>query len=132
MSAIWYWNKNGLNRYADSGDIKTMTKRINGGYIGLEDRIHHWKEALHMLGSEAGDHESFASPSDDVPSPEDIGVLRKGMKSVGVVMMQEALGITADGDFGPGTERALKEWQSANGLVADGIAGPATLGELLV
>jgi peptidoglycan hydrolase-like protein with peptidoglycan-binding domain len=53
------------------------------------------------------------------------------MKSVGVVMMQEALGITADGDFGPGTERALKEWQSANGLVADGIAGPATLGELL-
>jgi len=46
-------------------------------------------------------------------------------------MMQEALGIGADGDFGPGTERALKEWQAANGLVADGIAGPATLGKLL-
>ena len=132
MSAIWYWNKNGLNRYADSGDIKTMTKRINGGYIGLEDRIHHWKEALHMLGSEAGEHDSFASPSDDpAPSPEDIGVLRKGMKSVGVAMMQEALGIASDGNFGPGTERALKEWQSDNGLVVDGIAGPSTLGELL-
>ena len=132
MSAIWYWNKNGLNRYADSGDIKTMTKRINGGYIGLEDRIHHWKEALHMLGSEAGEHDSFASPSDDpAPSPEDIGVLRKGMKSVGVAMMQEALGIASDGNFGPGTEQALKLWQRYNGLVADGIAGPATLGELL-
>ena len=130
MSAIWYWNKNKLNRYADSGDIKTMTKRINGGYIGLEDRIHHWKEALHMLGSDASEHESDDEFVEE-PSPEDIGVLRKGMKSVGVVMMQEALGITADGDFGPGTERALKEWQSANGLVADGIAGPATLGELL-
>jgi putative chitinase len=130
MSAIWYWNKNKLNRYADSGDIKTMTKRINGGYIGLEDRIHHWKEALHMLGSDASEHESEDEFVEE-PSPEDIGVLRKGMKSVGVVMMQEALGITADGDFGPGTERALKEWQSANGLVADGIAGPATLGELL-
>ena len=84
-----------------------------------------------MLGGEAGEHDSFASPSDDVPSPEDIGVLRKGMKSVGVAMMQEALGITSDGDFGPGTERALKEWQSNNGLVVDGIAGPSTLGELL-
>ena len=85
-----------------------------------------------MLGSEAGEHDSFASPSDDpAPSPEDIGVLRKGMKSVGVAMMQEALGIASDGNFGPGTEQALKLWQRYNGLVADGIAGPATLGELL-
>jgi len=53
------------------------------------------------------------------------------MKSVGVAMMQEALGITADGNFGPGTEQSLKLWQRYNGLVADGIAGPATLGELL-
>ena len=46
-------------------------------------------------------------------------------------MMQEALGIGADGDFGPGTERALKVWQHENDLVADGIAGPATLAKLL-
>jgi peptidoglycan hydrolase-like protein with peptidoglycan-binding domain len=45
--------------------------------------------------------------------------------------MQEALGVGADGAFGPGTERALKAWQTANGLTADGIAGPATLGVLL-
>lgn len=129
MSAIWFWNKNGLNRYADSGDIKTMTKRINGGYIGLEDRIHHWKEALHMLGAEPSDHDDHEDDEDlDV---EDIGVLKKGMRGDGVKLMQEALGIGADGVFGPGTERALKEWQSANGLVADGIAGPATLGKLL-
>jgi putative chitinase len=49
MSAIWFWNKNKLNQYADSGDIKTMTKRINGGFIGLEDRIHHYEEALKEL-----------------------------------------------------------------------------------
>lgn len=49
MSAIWFWNKNGLNRYADQGDIKTMTRIINGGYIGLEDRIHHYDEAIHLL-----------------------------------------------------------------------------------
>jgi len=45
--------------------------------------------------------------------------------------MQEALGIGADGDFGPGTERALKAWQLSNGLTADGVAGPATFAKLL-
>lgn len=129
MSAIWFWNKNGLNKFADADDIKTMTKRINGGYIGLEDRIHHWKEALHMLGEEAGDHDVEEDHEDiDV---EDIGVLKKGMRGDGVKLMQEALGIGADGIFGPGTERKLKEWQAANGLTADGIAGPKTLEKLL-
>lgn len=130
MSAIWFWNKNGLNRYADSSDIKTMTKRINGGYIGLEDRIHHWKVALAAMGEMHDDvHES--DDEDDSFDIDDIGVLRKGAKGDGVKMMQEALGIGADGVFGPGTERALKEWQSANGLTADGIAGPKTLEKLL-
>jgi peptidoglycan hydrolase-like protein with peptidoglycan-binding domain len=41
-------------------------------------------------------------------------------------LMQEHLGIPADGQFGPATERALKAWQSHHGLVADGILGPAT------
>jgi len=129
MSAIWYWNSNNLNRYADSGDIKTLTKRINGGYIGLEDRIHHWEEAMKALGEEP--EAAHGDDEDDSFDLDDIGVLRKGAKGEGVKMMQEALGIGADGDFGPGTERALKEWQSANGLVADGIAGPKTLEKLL-
>ena len=49
MSAIWFWNKNKLNVQADSGDIKLMTKKINGGYIGLEDRIKHYEEAINLL-----------------------------------------------------------------------------------
>jgi putative chitinase len=49
MSAIWFWNKNKLNVEADKGDIKTMTRKINGGYIGLEDRIKHYNEAIHLL-----------------------------------------------------------------------------------
>jgi len=40
--------------------------------------------------------------------------------------MQAKLGVAADGDFGPGTEAALRKWQSANGLTPDGIAGPKT------
>ena len=51
QSAAWFWEANNLNQYADSGDILTMTKRINGGTIGLEDRIKHYNHALHILGA---------------------------------------------------------------------------------
>ncbi len=39
-----------LNKWADAGDILTLTKRINGGTIGLEDRIKHYEHALHIFG----------------------------------------------------------------------------------
>jgi peptidoglycan hydrolase-like protein with peptidoglycan-binding domain len=57
--------------------------------------------------------------------------LRRGSKGDGVKRMQIKLGLTADGDFGPGTEAALKKWQAANGLIADGVAGAKTLAKLL-
>ena len=50
QSAAWFWEANNLNQYADSGDILTMTKRINGGTIGLEDRKKHTEHALHIMG----------------------------------------------------------------------------------
>ena len=49
MSAIWFWNKNGLNALADKEDLLTMTKRINGGTNGLDDRVAHYKEAIALL-----------------------------------------------------------------------------------
>ena len=50
QSAAWFWEANNLNQYADSGDILTMTKRINGGTLGLEDRQKHNTHAIHILG----------------------------------------------------------------------------------
>lgn len=50
QSACWFWETNNLNRWADAGDIVTLTKRINGGTIGLEDRIKHYNHALHVMG----------------------------------------------------------------------------------
>ena len=50
LSAGWFWNKKGLNALADSSDIETMTKRINGGLIGLDDRKAKIAKALKMLG----------------------------------------------------------------------------------
>ena len=48
-SAGWFWDNNKLNQYCDSGDFVTLTKRINGGTIGLEDRKHHYEIAMHYL-----------------------------------------------------------------------------------
>jgi putative chitinase len=50
QSACWFWEMNNLNRFADKNDIKGLTKAINGGYIGLEDRIKHYNHALHVMG----------------------------------------------------------------------------------
>ena len=51
QSACWFWETNNLNRFADVGDIRGLTRAINGGFIGLEDRIKHYEHALHVLGA---------------------------------------------------------------------------------
>lgn len=127
-SACWFWDANNLNSIADTDDVVRMTKKINGGNIGLADRQQRYAKAMEVFGNPVSLSEDSGDDDFDV---DDIGVLRKGCRGEGVQMMQEALGIGADGIFGPGTERKLKEWQASKGLVADGIAGPATLGELL-
>ena len=53
LSAAWFWSKNGLNKLADGGStdavVTSITKRVNGGTIGLTDRIKHFKEYYHLL-----------------------------------------------------------------------------------
>lgn len=51
QSACFFWESRKLNQYADTGDILTLTKKINGGTIGLEDRKKHYEHALHILGA---------------------------------------------------------------------------------
>jgi putative chitinase len=51
QSACWFWETNNLNQWADKGDMLTLTKRINGGTLGLDDRIKHYNHALHVLGA---------------------------------------------------------------------------------
>jgi putative chitinase len=51
QSACWFWETNNLNQWADKGDIITLTKRINGGTIGIEDRKHHYANAIKVLSA---------------------------------------------------------------------------------
>jgi putative chitinase len=53
LSAAWFFSKNGLHKMADEGStdavVTKITKRVNGGTIGLADRIKHFKEYYHLL-----------------------------------------------------------------------------------
>ena len=51
MSAGWFWNKRNLNELADNEDWTSITKRINGGTIGLQDRIDRIHKAMDVLSS---------------------------------------------------------------------------------
>jgi len=51
LTAGFFWNTHKLNNFADVEDFKGMTKKINGGFIGLEDRIKHIRHALSVLKS---------------------------------------------------------------------------------
>ena len=109
LSAVWFWEDNNLNNYCDSFNIKTLTKRINGGYNGLDDRINHYVKTLYAM----------------------IGVLKKGDRGEGVQILQELLELKADGIFGSNTEKQLITFQKKNNLESDGIMGLKTLTSLI-
>lgn len=114
-SALWFWSKNNLNAVADTGDVVALTKRINGGDIGLADRQRRYNVAMQAL-------------TGDIPPRAAINTtLRQGSRGDAVKQMQRKLGIAADGVFGPGTAKAVKAWQSKNGLTPDGVIGPKSL-----
>jgi putative chitinase len=126
-SALWFWGSRNLNEVADTGDVTRLTKIINGGNIGLADRQQRFAKAMAALGGKI----SAAAPVNPQITDAVTQVLRKGSKGALVKKLQAALNVGADGDFGQGTENALKKWQARNGLTADGVAGPKTLAKLL-
>ncbi|MFT4068924.1 glycoside hydrolase family 19 protein [Paraburkholderia sp.] len=54
LSAAWFWTSHGLSQLAEQGDFTTITKRINGGVNGLQDRLALWKLAKAALGADDG------------------------------------------------------------------------------
>lgn len=54
QSAGWFWATHKCNQIAESGDWKALTKRINGGEIGLADRIKHTQHAMQVLSASHG------------------------------------------------------------------------------
>lgn len=120
-SAIYYWETHDLNRYADADDVITVTRVINGGRNGLDDR----KVKLARAKAEVAKLMAQATAPGDRPT------LHRGMyDNPDVEQLQRLLSkfvrVAIDGDFGPGTEGALKAAQARFGLLPTGIADAAT------
>ncbi len=131
-----FWKLNGLNELADQQQFKTITKRINGGYNGLDDRIKYYDRAKKVMSKDDADGDAPAPPAAPADSSGECPaypgtVLRQGSKGANVRTMQQRLSdlgysLGVDGNFGPGTGRAVIAFQQKNGLGSDGAVGPAT------
>lgn len=111
-SACWFWSINNLNQSCDERNIVRMSKIVNGGTNGLQDRVNRFNRALNVFAGIVPVHTRIA---------------KLGSKGDLVKKIQRVLNINDDGIFGSQTATALKNWQLKNGLVPDGIAGPETL-----
>jgi predicted chitinase len=130
-----FWKLNGLNELADQQQFKAITKRINGGYNGLDDRIKYYERAKKVMSSD----DTGAVPPPPPTPPAAAGeapaypgtTLRQGSKGANVQAVQQRLSdlgysLSVDGNFGPGTAKTVVAFQEKNGLGNDGIVGPKT------
>jgi putative chitinase len=112
--ALQEWTAGGLNAFADRNDIRTITRRINGGFNGLAER-QVWFDKVFRLLQPGADPVETSEPDDEVRS------LQQDLNALGASPR-----LKEDGRYGPRTRDAVKEFQVAAGIVADGIAGPVT------
>lgn len=132
LTALEYWKSRGLSAFADKDDVTTITKRINGGLNGFEDRKNYLAKAKRVIPKTF----SFVPPPVG-PLVPPIVVAKLGDKSAYIADLQNMLikkgaKITADGDFGPKTETAVKNFQKSNGLAETGQIDTDTLNKLMV
>jgi putative chitinase len=124
--ACAFWSRRRINAACDADDLMTVTRLVNGGLNGLDSRRAYLSRAKTLLAPLA---------AKTVPSAADQPTLCRGAMGEAVALLQKGLAahrypVAQDGDFGPGTEVALRHFQAASGLAADGIAGAASWGLL--
>lgn len=139
-SACWFWKKNSLERYADADDIVGMTKKINGGTIGLEDRTARYKKAKAIVGNSTSSAPAAApapapaatpAVTQKPAAPAAYPTIQKKSTGETVKKVQQKLGLAADGIYGLQTEIAVRSWQRSNKYTADGIMNDEQIRKLL-
>lgn len=127
-AAAVFWRKRNLSRFAQAMDYAGLTKAWQGGTGGLADRITFTKRAAEWMASVG--NKIVAKPQWDQRDDW----LRKGSKGPAVLAVQQKLqragyyvGGILDGNFGDGTDDAVRSFQKRNQLVSDGVVGEATM-----
>jgi putative chitinase len=115
--ALAEWTEKGCNALADRNAIKDITEKINGGRIGLDDRVK-WFDRVWPVVQEM--HGSNPAPSWQAAEPDpDVEGLQKLLVAAGYT-------VDVDGRKGPQTVKAIKAFQRDHRLEVDGVAGPRT------
>lgn len=141
QTAVNYWTSRKLNDLADNDDIRGITKKINGGYNGLEDRIQRLAKVRSVISEIMAANSPTViapgpAPEPEAPKEPELVLAAKGLNSEIVKVIQLALThkgfpTDIDGNFGPKTEKSVKAFQKSKGLPQTGRVNVPTYNALL-
>lgn len=117
-SALWFWKINNINRFADADNIQGMSKAVNGGDIGMSDRIERYARNKSVLADFDATETSPAPINPQITDAVTAAPLRRSLQRGAqgdlVKQVQRALKVNADGVYGITTEAAVRSWQRIN------------------
>lgn len=139
LTALEYWKSRGLNAFADKDDVTSITKKINGGLNGFDDRKKYLAKAKSVIPTcFTFEPVVESTPQENIEQPTiNIVVAKKGDNSPYVADLQKMLikkgwNLVPDGIFGSRTEQAVRVFQQKNGLHITGEIDTDTLNKLMV
>jgi putative chitinase len=132
LTACEFWKGRGISQFADANDIIGVTKRINPGLMGLQDRRNYLAKAQAVIPKTIFTSTDSSVQKTDINS---VVLAKIGDKSETVSRIQKLLydigyDINVDGIFGPRTEIIIRDFQKRNGLLSNGIVDSDTMERL--
>lgn len=137
LTALEYWKSRNLNALADADNVEAITRKINGGLNGFDDRKKYLAKAKTVIPKTFSISTPVNPQITDAVTQINVVVAKVGDNSSYVADLQNMLirkgyKIAADGAFGPKTEVAVKDFQDKNGLTITGRIDTNTLNKLMV